>query len=872
MRGINMILAVLVVALFSSVSADVFSVTIVPYARIDLGQSIVLTALPNSTSIPPYKYDWYGGSVGPRDPGCTSIHENSTASITYAPTINSSISHCEIIVYVTDATNTTLYNPLYVPTVYSDPSVSAGPSSITVDAGQNAIFSASVAYGSGSFAYQWYNASNGNSLVGTLSTSNSITIHGGRVGSFYYFANVMDTGTTTNAVPESIYGVSGNVLLIVDPLLMGNIYPVNPVIDNGQHITLHANVTGGTPPYAYQWYSAIGPGVCSSSDTAISGATSNTYTVQPASNVYYCYIAEDSAPTKVSFPSQVDLITVNPVPSLAAMPSSVVIDQSQSLAFSTNVLGGTGSFAYQWYNASIGSGVPISYATLNDYSLSGGNTGNFIYYAVATDIGTSPDAAPQISAESNNALLGVLPYPTINIIPASSQINITGSVLLDAVVSGGTGSFAYQWYNASSGIGIVMPGAITNALTVNGNAGGSYIYYVKATDIGTYANALPSISIQSANAVVVVKAKAKVNVTMVPQNAIIDAGESVSFTNITTGGTPPYAFAYTVNAISANTFSNSVIENGNGFTFAEAGVYNITLSAKDTDNVIGSATSHVTVNPALNVSISPVYSTLVLNTSQPKHFLHCDKEDTTYMNGVESGFCRDDCRSEDSTIYTSNVVLNSIVTGGTPPYAYQWYNVTTGTPATISGATMPSYTVYAGALGLFKYYLQVTDSVVSSAISNDAAVQVCTNRDAEWDSVDSNVSLISGASIAVAGNTFGLSVSVLNNMARCSIVLKHVHVSGEFNVSDDGVERTAERSVNFLVMKNGTLSLPSESREREGPNGYRLYAGNTIALNFNGSLYNGESDEVMNFISGQQYTIKLKGEEGISSEINVTAT
>ena len=797
---------------------------------------------------------------------------------------------CLIVANVTDSTNTMVNTPPGGPQVFSDPIVSAGPALITIDYDQNATFFATVARGTGSFAYQWHNESNGNSPLGPLSLSNSITIKGSAPGTFKYLVNVTDTGTTPNgletlhnysgsefnvsytAATPTIYNISGSVELIVKPPLSGNIYPANPVIDSGQHITLYANVQGGTPPYTYQWYTASSQSLCTTSDTAISGATSNTYVASPTFSTYYCFIAKDSAATSASISTVTDLVTVDPVPVLTALPQNAEIDQGQSLTFNTGVSGGTGTFTYLWYNDSTGTPEPILYEQLPTFFMTGGKTGNFVYYVTATDTGTTPGAAPQISAVSNNALLEVMPYPTVNIIPSYSKINVTNSTSLFANVSGGTGNFAYQWYNATSGPGIAISGATSNSLGFYGSATGNYIYYVIVTDLGTYTGALPIVTALSQKAAIEVEAKPKVYVTLLPPNAVIDAGQSVSFTNTTTGGTPPYTYVYSVNAVSANTYANNAIENGNSFNFAEAGLYNITLSANDINGVSGSASSLVSVNPKLNVSISPVYSTLVLNTSQSRHFIHCEKSNTLYTNGVEDEFHKDECQCENSTIYTSNVMLNSSVLGGTPPYAYQWYNVTTGTPIAISGATQNTYTVYAGALGLFRYNLKVTDDVASTAISNNATVQVCTNKDSEWSSnAGANVSLISSASITLSGNTFKLSIAVLNDMAKCTIVLKHVQISGMFNVSEDGSESVGERTFNFLLLENGTLSLPRESRSREGPNGYRLNAGNPEVLSFNGTLYNGNEDEAAYFIPGQQYIIKLNGEEDVSSVINVTA-
>ena len=94
---------------------------------------------------------------------------------------------------------------------------------------------------------------------------------------------------------------------------------------------------------------------------------------------------------------------------------------------------------------------------------------------------------------------------------------------------------------------------------------------------------------------------------------------------------------------------------------------------------VQSNTASVTVDSALIVSISP--TSVVINVGQ-------------------------------------SVTFNSTVSGGTPPYTYQWYLDDSPVP----GATNPTWTFTPASPGTYEVYLKVTDQVGETAKSNIASV------------------------------------------------------------------------------------------------------------------------------------------------------
>src|SRR5437879_9038373 len=174
-------------------------------------------------------------------------------------------------------------------------------------------------------------------------------------------------------------------------LAAGTPSPSSPTIDAGQSVTLASHVSGGTPPFSFQWYS---DGSCTA---VIPGATSSTYTASPTSAASYSYKVTDSAYSAFSVCSPGNSVVVNPgLVAGSITPSSPAIDSAQSITLTTHASGGTPLLSYQWYSDGTCTS-PIPAATSSTYSVSLSSTTTFSYSTTDMSQGSQPGSADRKS-------------------------------------------------------------------------------------------------------------------------------------------------------------------------------------------------------------------------------------------------------------------------------------------------------------------------------------------------------------------------------------------------------------------------------------------------------------------------------------------
>jgi parallel beta-helix repeat protein len=259
------------------------------------------------------------------------------------------------------------------------------------------------------------------------------------------------------------------------------------------------------------------------------------------------------------------------------------------------------------------------------------------------------------------------------------------------------------------GTHVIVPPPLTYSLTITATVGGTtdpllgtHSYTANSTVQATAIPAanylfeyweLDGINVSSANPYSVLMDKdhtlkavfspiPPLSVSISPLSASIVVGQSVHFTSIVTGGTPPYIHRWYLDGI--------VVPNATliewTFSPSESGAYDIWKGITDNSGTICNSThAHITVAPNLSMSISPVSASISVGQS---------------------------------IIFTPNV------SGGYPPYSYLWYaSMARGTPYDPGdGRIRLNFTAISA--GICYVYLNVTDSEGNAAQSNIARITI----------------------------------------------------------------------------------------------------------------------------------------------------
>ena len=309
-------------------------------STVDAGQPINLTASWQGSRQSTYSVKWFVGSPA-TCPGsvilANSLVQGDTNNLTSITEIPGSYFFCVEVNGTYGSSDKVTVNPSLVANAPT-------PATATIDNGQSITLIATPTGGTTPYkTYQWYTSSGDNCASLTLiSVTASGTYNAMPTSNTYYCYKVTDSArspeTATSSSPASV---------TVNPALSISISPSSPTIDNGQSTTLTATISGGTPPFSYQWYSN------SACTTAIGNGISLTYTVAPSSTTTYCVKATDSK----SSATNVTTVTVNPSLTASAAPtaSNSIIDIGQSSTLTvTAPTTGTPPYTYLWYSGTSG--------------------------------------------------------------------------------------------------------------------------------------------------------------------------------------------------------------------------------------------------------------------------------------------------------------------------------------------------------------------------------------------------------------------------------------------------------------------------------------------------------------------------------------
>jgi hypothetical protein len=528
------------------------------------------------------------------------------------------------------------------------PSITAQPTSQTVTTGQTATFGV-AASGTAPMTYQWKKS--GAAISGATSSSYTTPATTSSDNGAQFAVTVTNTAgsVTSNA---AILTVSATA---VAPSITTE--PANETVTAGQTATFNVAATG-TAPLSYQW---------KKSGTAISGATSSTYTTPATtsadSGAQFTVVVSNTAGSVTSSAATLTVNAAAVAPSITTQPVSESVTTGQTATFSV-VAAGTAPLTYQWKK----SGTAISGAVASSYTTpatTSSDNGSQFTVTVTNSAGNVTSNAATLTVTASAVA------PTITTQPVSKTVT-AGQTATFSVVATGTAPLTYQWKKNGTAISGATSSSYTTPATTTADSGSQFTVVVT--------NAAGSATSNAAT-LTVNAAPVAPSITTQPVSVTVTAGQTATFSVVATGTAPlTYQWKKSGTVISGATASSYTTpattssDNGSQFTVVVT-------------NAAGSATSNAAT---LTVNVVPVAPSI---TTQPAN----------------------------KTVTVGQTATFSVVATGTAPLTYQWKKSGTA----ISGATASSYTTPATASSdNGAQFTVVVTNAIGSATSNAATLTV----------------------------------------------------------------------------------------------------------------------------------------------------
>ena len=518
------------------------------------------------------------------------------------------------------------------------------------------------------------------------------------------------------------------------------VQPTSETVTAGQTARFSASVLGVTP-LGYQW---------KKNGTAITGATSATYTTPPATSSDNGARFNVTVSTSTgSASSNTATLTVNAAavaPSITTQPVSRTVIAGQSASFSIAATG-TAPLSYQWMK----SGTPIAGATSSSYT---------------TPVTTTADSGLQFTITISNSAGNVTSNPatvTVNAAAVAPSITtqpvsrtvIAGQAASFSVVATGTAPLSYQWMKSGTPIAGATSSSYTTPATTTADTGSQFTI--------TVSNSAGSVT-SSAATVAVSAAVVSPSITTQPASQTVTAGQTATFSTAATG-TAPLSYQWMKNGTpiagaTSSTYTTPIT------TTADSGSQFAVTAGNSAGNVT-SGVAALTVNAAvMSPSISTQPASQALTAGQAASF--------------------------------------SVAATGTAPLNYQWMK--NGTP--IAGSTSASYSTPATAISDTGSQFTVTVSNLAGNVTSSAATLTV---NAVPGQLTASASTLSFGNVNIGTGT-SQSVTFTNSGTSNIIISSVIFFGAGFNVSGLsnglilGPGQTVTLNVTFVPSATGSVT------------------------------------------------------------------
>ena len=574
-------------------------------------------------------------------------------------------------------------------TVNNLPTASISPATSTICNGQSATLTAS-----GGTSYIWSNGGNTASITVSPGSSTNYTV------------------TVTNASGCTAV-TSRTVTVNANPT--ASISPATSTICNGQSATLTAS--GGT---SYIWSNGG-----NTASITVSPGSSTNYTVT-VTNAFGCTATSTTT------------VTVNSLP-VANAGVDQSIPNGTSTTLSGSASGGSGSYSYLWSPA----GSLVSSTVQNPQTTN--LTISTAYTVTVTDNNSGCTSTDQVIITVTGGSL------SLNVTTNNSSICNGQSTQLNAIASGGTGSYTYIWSSNPAGFSSTLANptvspTVTTTYYVTINDG----FNSSSSSVTVTVNQLPIVSITPASQSI-----------CNGQNATLTAsgGTSYSWNNGSNTSsitvTPNTTTTYTVTVIDALTCSNTTtstvtVMNTPSATSSNSGPYcsgnNIQLNSSggSTYSWLGpNGWSSTLQNPSINNSNSSMngtYSVTVTNAAG------CTATSSTTV--IVNTSPTVDAGNSISITYGTNTTLNGTATNGSGNYTFLW------SPDTLLLNTNIQNPTTVNLFSNTTFYVTVTDVATGCSATDNVTVTVSGSPLIILPTASPNI-ICDGQSITLSANVTG---------------------------------------------------------------------------------------------------------------------
>ena len=370
--------------------------------------------------------------------------------------------------------------------------------------------------------------------------------------------------TATDSSSPSQIATSSKSITVLAALAVPSITASPNPNDAGAPSSFSASIYGGVGAVSCNW--TFGDG------TSITGC-STTHAYSNPGTFMVVVTAQDSLGVAAS-KTVSEVIDAQPNASFTIVPTSPEVNESVTLTATT--AGGTNPFTFSWNfgDSTSASGNIVSHT----YSSAGS-------YTVTL---TAKDANVQTVTSTQTLLVAPSPLTTIFVVASSSGLTVGQPASFTASVSGGTSPYTFNW---NFGDGTTASG---NPVNHSFNMPGTYTVTVTVADANAKtATATASILVNPPTLAVTISG---------PTTGT--AGSAVTFTATGTGGTTPYAFAWTSTAGSPASATGASFST----TYSTIGTFIVSATITDANANVSIASQNVTI-VALPISANFTVST-----------------------------------------------------------------------------------------------------------------------------------------------------------------------------------------------------------------------------------------------------------------------